>query len=421
MNKRAVFGLFLPLYGSQFLAIGFLFTALAAITRERGGSLEDIGVIYGIGFIWALKFLWAPLVDRYGSRRRGHYRSWLVVTQPAAALGIVALAPLDVGENLGFIVILLSVVAVLSATQDIATDALAVRMMSGRERGGINGLQIGANFVGDVIGGGLVLVIYDYFGWVPAILTLAFVVAIPIFFIRRFKEPVVEPVVAPADTAARPPRASMFSVFRQPGVKRWALVLTPLLAISMPGAYGMLVPILIDSGVSVGMVGILTNGLGGVIGIAAAIGAGLWVPKLGRRRALVWYAAGQVVAIATVIPVAAGGGMGWALLAIVMVNIFNSAVFVIMYTINMDHSRPETAGSDFTVQTSISLGLRFVAAGMVIGVAGAAGYTVAMVVCTVVAVIALIAVLTLYREPPQAPVVEPVPVTPERGLAGQAV
>jgi MFS family permease len=420
MNKRAVFGLFLPLYGSQFLAIGFLFTALAAITRERGGSLEDIGIIYGIGFIWALKFLWAPLVDRYGSRRRGHYRSWLVVTQPAAALGIVALAPLDVGSNLGLIIIVLSVVAVLSATQDIATDALAVRMMSGRERGGINGLQIGANFVGDVVGGGFVLVMYDYFGWVPAILTLAFVVAIPIFFIRRFREPVVEPA-EPADTVAPPRRPSMFSVFRQPGVKRWALVLTPLLAIAMPGAYGMLVPILIDSGVSVGMVGMLTNGLGGVIGIAAAIGAGLWVPRLGRRRALVWYAFGQVIAIATVIPVAAGGGMAWALLAIVMVNIFNSAVFVIMYTINMDHSRPESAGSDFTMQTSISLGLRFVAAGMVIGVAGAAGYTVAMLVCAVVAVIALIAVVTLYREPVVDPVVEPAPVEPKLGLAGQPV
>jgi MFS family permease len=416
MNKRAVFGLFLPLYGSQFLAIGFLFTALAAITRERGGSLEDIGVIYGIGFIWALKFLWAPLVDRYGSRKHGHYRSWLIVTQPAAALGIVALAPLDVGENLGLIIALLSVVAVLSATQDVATDALAVRMMQGKQRGGINGLQIGANFVGDVVGGGFVLVMYDYFGWVPAILTLAVVVAIPIFFIKRFVEPTrelaAEPVVAVK-------RQSMYSVFRQPGVRRWALVLTPLLAISMPGAYGMLVPILIDSGVSIGMVGILTNGLGGVIGIAAAIGAGLWVHRLGRRRALVWYSAGQVIAIATMIPVAAGGGMAWALLAIVMVNIFNSAIFVVMYTINMDHSRPATAGSDFTVQTSISLGLRFAAAGMVAGVAGSSGYTVAMVACAVAAVVAFLAVLALYRES-ETGQEEPAPVEPNLGLAEQA-
>jgi MFS family permease len=396
MNKRAIFGLFLPLYGSQFLAIGFLFTALTAITRASGGSLEDIGIIYGIGFIWALKFLWAPLVDRYGSRRRGHYRSWLVVTQPAAALGIAALAPLDVSENLGLIVALLAVVAVLSATQDIATDALAVRMMHGSSRGGINGLQIGANFIGDVVGGGFVLVMYDYFGWVPAILTLAAVVAIPIWFIHRFREPAAEaPAVAPR-------RASMFSVFRRPGVSRWALVLTPLLAIAMPGAYGMLVPILIDSGVSIGMVGILTNVLGGVIGIGAAVLSGLWIHRLGRRRALIWYSAGQVVAIATMIPLAGGGGMVWALIAIVLLNIFNSAVFVIMYTINMDHSRPESAGADFTVQTSISLGLRFVAASVVAGIAGSAGYGVAMLACAGAAVVALLAVLVLYRDGEQA-------------------
>ncbi|MGH3758544.1 MFS transporter [Actinophytocola sp.] len=392
MSKRAIFGLFLPLYGSQFLAIGFLFTALAAITRERGGSLEDIGIIYGIGFVWALKFLWAPLVDKYGSRRRGHYRSWLVVTQPAAALGIVALAPLDVGEHLGLIVALLAVVAVLSATQDIATDALAVRMMHGRSRGGINGLQIGANFVGDVIGGGLVLVVYDSVGWVPAILTLAVVVAVPIHFIRRFTEP------APPVPVDRVRRETMRSLFRQPGVARWVLVLTPLLAIAMPGAYGMLVPMLIDAGVSVGAVGLLTNGLGGVIGIAAAIGAGLWIHRLGRRRALIWYGVGQAVAIATMIPLANGGGMVWALIAIVLLNVFNSAVFVVMYTINMDNSRPASAGADFTVQTSISLGLRFAAAGVVVSLAGSFGYATAMLVCTGVAVVALVAVLALYRE-----------------------
>jgi predicted MFS family arabinose efflux permease len=392
MNKRAIFGLFLPLYGSQFLAIGFLFTALTAISRESGGSLEDIGVIYAIGFIWALKFLWAPLVDKYGSRRRGHYRSWLVVTQPAAALGIVALAPLDVSENLGLIVALLAVVAVLSATQDIATDALAVRMMHGRSRGGINGLQIGANFVGDVVGGGFVLVMYDYFGWVPAILTLAAVVAIPIFFIHRFREPEAETPVE------RVRRGSMFSVFRQPGVARWALVLTPLLAIAMPGAYGMLVPILIDAGVSIGMVGMLTNGLGGVIGIAAALLSGLWIHRLGRRRALIWYSAGQVASIATMIPLVNGGGMVWALIAIVLLNVFNSAVFVIMYTINMDHSRPESAGADFTVQTSISLGLRFAAASVVATIAGSAGYTAAMLACAGVGLVAFLAVLALYRD-----------------------
>jgi MFS family permease len=401
MTNRAVFGLFLPLYGSQFLAIGFLFTALTAITRDRGGSLEDIGIIYAVGFVWALKFLWAPLVDRFGSRRRGHYRSWLVVTQPAAALGIVALAPLDVGDDLGIIIALLTVVAILSATQDIATDALAVRLTSGGSRGGINGLQIGANFVGDVVGGGLVLVMYDFFGWVPAILTLAAVVAVPILFIRRFTEP---PAQLPADPVRR---GTMFSVFRRPGVSRWALVQTPLLAIAMPGAYGLLVPMLVDSGLSIGMVGLLTNALGGIIGIAAAVVAGMWVERLGRRRALVWYGIGQAVAIAMMLPVVTGG-LFWSVVAIVVVNVFNSAVFVAMYTVNMDHSRPERAGSDFTIQTSISLGLRFAAAAVVASIADTAGYTAALLTCVAAAVVAVLAVLVLYRD------AEPAAGTPAR-------
>ncbi len=167
MDRRIMYGLFLPLYMSQYLGIGFLFTALAAITRERGGDLEEIGVIYVLGMVWAVKFLWAPLVDRFGSRRLGHYRSWLLVTQPATALAVVMIAPFDVLDNLGLIIAALAVVAILSSTQDIATDALAVRTMRGSGRGGVNGLQVGAGFVGDIIGGGGVLVVYDLFGLGP--------------------------------------------------------------------------------------------------------------------------------------------------------------------------------------------------------------------------------------------------------------
>lgn len=285
-DKRVLYKIFVPLYMSQFLAIGFLFTALVAISRDRGGSLEDISVIFVLGMVWALKFLWAPLVDRFGSRRLGHYRSWLLITQPAAALAIVAIAPFDVIENIWVILGLLAIVAILSSTQDIATDALAVREMTGTSRGPINGLQVGAGFVGDIIGGGLVLVVYDLFGWVPAIVSLAALTALPIYFIVRHRER--EPQ-APVERVRRP---SVLALFRQRGAARWAFVLTPLLTLAMPGAYGLLVPIMIDGGVSVGAVGLLSNGVGGVVSVLTAVAAGLLVDRMGRKRALLVYSAG---------------------------------------------------------------------------------------------------------------------------------
>lgn len=395
-DKRLIIRLFLPLYASQFLGIGFLFTALMAISREHGQDLEDIGVIFLLGMVWTLKFIWAPLVDRFGSRRRGHYRSWIMITQPAVALGIAAIAPFDVVDNLGVIIACLAFVAIMSATQDVATDALAVRNLRGGNRGNINGLQIGAGFIGDIVGGALVLVLYDVFGWVPAIMTLAALSAVPIFFVRKYKEAAPEP----ADAPQRVRRESAVALFRQPGIKRWTLVITPLLSVGMPGAYGLLVPMLVDGNVSIGMVGVLTNGIGGVSGIAAALTAGALVNRLGRKRALVLFGSSQVIAIVSALPLAAGGGLGAAILAVVLVNIANSVVFVIMYTINMDHSRPGNAGSDFTLQVSISFAVRFLVGGLIFGVAGAAGYTQALLICLAAAVVGVVVAALFFREAP---------------------
>ena len=69
------------LYTSQTLGLAFVITALPAILRQSGVGLDKIGWISVLGFCWAIKFLWAPLIDRYGSKKYGHYRSWILVLQ----------------------------------------------------------------------------------------------------------------------------------------------------------------------------------------------------------------------------------------------------------------------------------------------------------------------------------------------------
>ena len=86
MSRARTLSLLAGLYVSQFLGVGFFYTALAAILRDRGASLEQLGTIQAVGLIWALKVFWAPIVDRYGPRR-GHYRGWLLVLQPAISVG----------------------------------------------------------------------------------------------------------------------------------------------------------------------------------------------------------------------------------------------------------------------------------------------------------------------------------------------
>lgn len=84
-------------YISQCVAFSFFFVALSSILRGNGAELADLSFIYLLGVAPALKFLWAPLMDRYGFGRWGHYSRWLVLMQTALIVTLWAMAQLKIG------------------------------------------------------------------------------------------------------------------------------------------------------------------------------------------------------------------------------------------------------------------------------------------------------------------------------------
>ena len=128
-------GLLGALYFAQGLPFGFFVQALPVLLRQRNYSLDEIGLTSLLALPWALKFVWAPVVDRRWSPRFGRRRTWILAMQLAAAitLGVLAIAPgTDTVVALMTAMIVLNLIA---ATQDIATDGLAVDILDHHERG----------------------------------------------------------------------------------------------------------------------------------------------------------------------------------------------------------------------------------------------------------------------------------------------
>ena len=182
------------LYVSQYLGISFIFTAVPAILRASGTALEDLAWIYGLGLIWSLKFLWAPLVDRYGSARLGHYRGWLLLMQSLLFATLAGAALLEVHDDLALLAACFALIALIASTQDIAADALAVTLLAPEERGLGNSIQMAGGMIGGVLGGGLTLIAYAWLGWRGSLLVLAVATALPLLLVLRHRE---QP--APAD------------------------------------------------------------------------------------------------------------------------------------------------------------------------------------------------------------------------------
>ncbi|MDM4719546.1 MFS transporter [Micromonospora sp. WMMA1363] len=378
-------GTLTALYVTQYLGIGFITVGLTAILRDGGTSLETLALVQVVGLIWPIKFLWAPVLDRYGSRHRGHYRSWLLVLQAALVLALLALLPFSrPTEQLGAVIAICAAFVFFSATQDIAADAVAVRLLATSERGTGNGIQVAASYLGNLLGGGACVLVYDRFGWVPAIGLLATLTATGLLVVWRFREPDRTDRVVRIGVAYR----ALLSVFRQPGCRWWTFGVVPLVYVGAGMAYALITPALVDAGWSLGRIGVVTGVVTSVPAIVAGLVAGLGIGRFGRSGVLV--AGGAALAVSTMLLLPLMNGRAPLAGTVAALCCFLAAYTianVVLYTVNMDYSRPGTGGTDFTMLSSFGLVCSFVAASLGLAAADRFGYP-AVAVASVVLVAA---------------------------------
>lgn len=122
----------------RMLALGFsaglpLLLVLGTLSfrlREAGIDRTTIGYLSWVGLAYAFKWVWAPLVDRMPlpllTRALGRRRGWLLLAQAVVMGGLAGMALIDPRAQLGTLVWCALLVALGSATQDIALDAFRI-------------------------------------------------------------------------------------------------------------------------------------------------------------------------------------------------------------------------------------------------------------------------------------------------------
>lgn len=397
MNKKLWInlGLLGTLYFSQGLPFGFFTQALPVLMRDQGYSLGEIGLSSLLAAPWAIKFLWAPLVDRYGSPAFGRRKSWIIPLQLASATVLFALGWQQPATTLRALFYAVFIVNLLSATQDIATDGLAVERLSSEERGLANGLQVAGYRLGMIIGGGLLLIIYKYLGWQLTFTSMALMIlaaSLPALLMREY------PSNPPVSTESAAP-SLLFGrdhFLRQPGALR---VLAVIVTFKLGDAFavGMIRPFLKDLGLTLADIGWLLGTVGFMGGLLGALAGGAMVNLLGRQRALVGFGFAQMLAV-----------LGYAYAAYQPVD--RAVLFFIcggehfvggmataaLFTCMMDWSRPHTGGTDYTVQASavvIATGVATIVSGFS---AQRLGYLGHFLLATLLALVSLIIVMALF-------------------------
>ena len=363
--------------------------------RQEGISLQVIGALPLLAIPVMLKFLWSPLIDRYGFTRWGHYRFWIIWLQLLVIFTVIGLGFFGIKKN--FIVLLLGLLSLslLSSSQDIATDALAVGLLEPQERGLGNAIQTSGNYMGAVIGGGGMLILLSQWGWRATLLTMAsimLVALIPIFLHQeRIKKPSKAHITKPA-------LKNLIDFCRYPGIGRWLLMLVFYSSGSMM-ATTMFRPLLVDIGLSLPEIGWLLGVVSYSAGILGAIVAGLLIAPLGRKRSLILFGLLRAIAISTyLLPAFGVTNLPVLYLVAISVQISISMATTPLYTVMMDKSNLETSGTDYTMQNSIVHLGGIVAAAMSGVIVRMVGYRGVFATSIVVSIIGVVLIAKMFDD-----------------------
>lgn len=340
---------FFCLYIAQTIPMSFFSTVIPVMMRQEHFSLSAIGLLQLIKLPWVLKFLWSPVVDRHAITT-GDYKRWIFSSELIYASLIFAVAFLDFHTDFYTIVALIIISFIASATQDIATDALAVLSFSRQDKSMVNSMQSMGSFGGSMIGGGLLLLLFKQIGWnslLPCLALFVGIALLPLLFNKGIK-------IEPKDQNERAKKADILYFFARKSI--WKQIGFLFLYYSgLIGTLAMLKPWLVDLGYDMKEIGVMSGVAGTFVGFLASFAGGMIIRRIGRYRSRILFAVFVLIAtfyflalsyLQPTTPLLYGG-------IFLLWGSYGMATIVV-YTTAMDCVRPGREGTDFTIQTVIT-------------------------------------------------------------------
>ena len=279
----------LPLY--------LLLNLLPAWLRSENVDLKTIGFFALIQFPYTWKFLWSPLLDRYAIPWLGRRRGWTLLMQIGLLLCIGLLGGLSPGTTIVPVLWLAGLVALFSATQDIALDAYRRELLGESELGLGNAVHVNAYRIAGLVPGSLSLILADILPWSQVFwITAAFMLPGMVMILL-----VSEPLASQA--APKTLRQAVVEPFHEfigrAGVRGALLVLAFIFLYKLGDSLctALATPFYLDMGFTKTDIGLIAKHAGLWPAVIGGLLGGLWMVRLGINRALWLFGVVQLVSI----------------------------------------------------------------------------------------------------------------------------
>lgn len=267
------------LYFIQGLPYGLQSRFLPVYFRSHGMSLTEISLFKLLLTPWMLKAFWAPFVDKYGTKKS--WLGWSMVGLIFTCLTGACTPPQNIVPLAG----VLFLFNLLTSTQDIAVDGIAIHVLSESELGYGNIAQVVGYKLGSIFGGGVLTWLSDYMEWSSLLFSLAVAYVISLMNVAVLvpqtddgKKESEEKDSSEEKNAEKVTKKVWIlqhytEIFQSPGTL-WMIGFVLLYKLGEQGALNMLPMFLIDKGIPASTVGFWTGVVGQVLSIFGSIVGG---------------------------------------------------------------------------------------------------------------------------------------------------
>jgi len=278
----------LPLY--------LLFNLVPAWLRSEQVDLKTIGLFALIQFPYTWKFLWSPLLDRYVVPAFGRRRGWMLLTQIGLLAVIASMGAFSPQSDLNTIAWIATLLAFLSATQDIVLDAYRRELLADYELGLGNAVHVNAYRIAGLVPGSLSLILADFLPWSTVFIVTALFMLPGIAMTLMVQEP---HRALPPKTLREAVVESFHEFITRKGWASALLILAFLFFYKLGDSMctALATPFYLDMGFSKTEIGLVAKNAGLWPAVIGGMLGGLWMVKIGINRALWLFGVVQVVSI----------------------------------------------------------------------------------------------------------------------------
>ncbi|MEI6080634.1 MAG: MFS transporter, partial [bacterium] len=248
-----------------------------------GMSLQAFGLTSLYNFAWSLKFLWAPVIDIFKTRR-----FWLLLMEGLLSAVCIFLAfSTFTMSPIYYAVVLFGVMALLSATHDIAIDGFYLEQLNETEQRFYSGFRLMAYRLAMLFVSAILVGIAGLWGWKICFIATAFIMT-GIFVFHMFALPVSK--TDHEHSSKRSTVGNFKEAFMSYLEQDKIVLILSFLIVFMIGNQMMLKmakPFLMrELGITITQMAIISGTIGKICSIVGAILGGIFISKVGLKKGL---------------------------------------------------------------------------------------------------------------------------------------